>query len=194
MSGVAIENKMRKSIRTRPNSLTNGCLTALRSELDHGKTGNQSEVADVQSGYGIAEMQRCGADQKVFEGNAYAVGCLLALYLPSELSDFECDWMDGHVTTQFFGKGSSALTVSITLGSVYAVSQFYDSYRREARFSLTLHCLYSFEDCSDTLATAFSCDEDAGVENQSHAERSRGLRLLMISLRSAANSASIVGS
>jgi hypothetical protein len=74
-------------------------------------------------------MQRCGANQQIFEGNAYAAGCLLALYFPSELSDFECYWMDCQVTAQFFGKGSSVLTVSIALRSVYAVSQFYDGHR-----------------------------------------------------------------
>ncbi len=100
-----------------------------RSELDHGKTGNQSKVADVQSCDRIAKMQGCGANQQIFEGNAYAASCLLALYFPSELSDFECYWMDRQVTTQFFGKCSSALTVSIALGSVDAVSQFYDGYR-----------------------------------------------------------------
>jgi hypothetical protein len=54
--------------------------------------------------------------------------------------------------------------------------------------------MYPFKDFSDTTATAFCCDEDTGVQNQSHAERLRGLRLFMISLRSAAKSASIVGS
>ena len=37
--------------------------------------------------------------------------------------------MDCQVTAQFFGKGSSVLTVSIALRSVYAVSQFYDGHR-----------------------------------------------------------------
>jgi len=100
-----------------------------RLEFDHGETGNQSKVADVQSCYRKAKMQGRGANQQIFEGDAYAAGCLLALYLPSELSDFECYWMDRQIATQFFGEGSSALTVSIALGSVDAVSQFYDGYR-----------------------------------------------------------------
>jgi hypothetical protein len=37
--------------------------------------------------------------------------------------------MDRHVTTQFLGKSSSAITVNIALGSVDAVSQFYDGHR-----------------------------------------------------------------
>jgi hypothetical protein len=43
-----------------------------RSELDHGKTGNQSKVADIQSCDSVAKMQRCGANQQIFEGDAYA--------------------------------------------------------------------------------------------------------------------------
>ncbi len=106
-----------------------GDLVFNRSELNQGKTGNQSKVANVQSCDGIAKMQRSGANQQVFKGDAYATCCLLAFYPPSELSDFECNWMDRHVTTQFFGKSSSAIPVNIALGSVDAVSQFYDSHR-----------------------------------------------------------------
>ncbi len=43
-----------------------------RLELDYGKTGNQSKVADVQSCDSIAKMQCCSANQQIFEGNAYA--------------------------------------------------------------------------------------------------------------------------
>jgi hypothetical protein len=112
-----------------PDGIFDRGQTVNRSELDHGKSGNQSKVADIQSCDSIAKMQRRGTNQQIFEGNAYAAGCLLALYFPCELCDFECYWMDSQVTTEFFGKGSSALTVSIALGSVYAVSQFYDGYR-----------------------------------------------------------------
>jgi hypothetical protein len=69
-------------------------LRLSRSKLDQRKTGNQSEVADIQSCDGIAKMQRRGTNQQIFEGNAYAASCLLALYFPSELGDFERYWMD----------------------------------------------------------------------------------------------------
>ncbi len=79
--------------------------------------------------------------------------------------------MDRHGTTQLLSKSPPALTVGIGL-----------------------RCLDSLKDCPHTVATSFRCDEDTGVENQSHAERSRGLRLWMISLRSVVKSGSIVGS
>jgi len=100
-----------------------------RSELNHGKTENQSKVADIQSCDGIAKMQCRGANQKIFESNAYAAGCLLALYFPSDSGDFECYGMDRQVATQLFGEGSSAFAAGIALGSVNAVSQFYNSDR-----------------------------------------------------------------
>jgi hypothetical protein len=65
-----------------------------RSGLNHGETRNQSKVADIQSCDAITKMQRRGANQKIFESNTDAAGCLLALYFSSELSDFECDGMD----------------------------------------------------------------------------------------------------
>jgi hypothetical protein len=103
--------------------------SAIRSELNHGKTRNQPEVADIQCRDGIAKLQRRGTNQKIFEGNADAERCLLALDLSSELGDFECYGMDRQVTTQLFGKESSAFTVSIVLGPLDAVSQFDDSHR-----------------------------------------------------------------
>ena len=51
-------------------------------------------MADIQSCDAIAKMQRRSADQKIVEGIAYAAGCLLAFYVPSELRDFECYRMD----------------------------------------------------------------------------------------------------
>src|SRR5271157_3650994 len=108
--------------------LPKGYLKALRSELDHGKTGNQTKVADVQSCDSIAKMHRCGANQQVFKGDAYAAACLLALNSPSELSDLQCYWMDHDVPGQFLSKGASVLTVAIALGPIDAVSQLYDGH------------------------------------------------------------------
>src|SRR6266404_9395996 len=68
------------------------------SNLDHGKAGNQPKVANVESCDRVAEVQRRCADQQVFKCDAYAAGSLFALNLPGELSDFECYWMDEHVT------------------------------------------------------------------------------------------------
>jgi hypothetical protein len=58
----------------------------------------------------------------------------------------------------------------------------------------TVEGLEHAHELAATLTATFWCNEDAGVEDYSHAERSRGLRLLMISLKSAKKSGSIVGS
>ncbi len=85
-------------------------------------------MADIQSCDRIAKIQRRATNQQIFEGDAYAASRLLALYPPSELSDFERYWMDRDVTTQLFSESASALTVGIALGSVDAMSQFYDGH------------------------------------------------------------------
>ncbi len=53
---------------------------------------------------------------------------------------------------------------------------------------------HPLDDGLHTFAPAFSSDEYAGIEDYSHEEISRGLRLLMISSKSAAKSGSSVGS
>jgi hypothetical protein len=57
------------------------------------------------------------------------------------LSDSECYRMDRQVTTHFFGKGSSTLTVSIALGSVDAVSQ------KPQQADSTGLCKYRYSQC-----------------------------------------------
>lgn len=99
-----------------------------RLKLNHGQAGNETKVAQVQGRHRTVKMQRRGANQQIFKGDAYAASCLLALYPPSELSDFECYRMDRYVTTHFLSKSASALTVGIALGSVDAMSQFYDGH------------------------------------------------------------------
>ena len=51
-----------------------------------------------------------------------------------------------------------------------------------------------FRDLSYGLATALASDKDCGIDDQSHAEWSAGLRLRTISRTSAAKSSSITGS
>ena len=53
-----------------------------RLELDHGKTGNFLEIAEVQRRYLVAEMQRCRADQQILERKLDAHRFLLAFDAP----------------------------------------------------------------------------------------------------------------
>ena len=169
-------------------------VAAPRSELDYRKTGNQSKVADVECCDRITRVQSGCTNQQVFECDAYTASSLLALDLTRELGDFEGHWMNDQVSAQFLSKFPSTLAISIALGAVDAMSKFNDGYGRKSRFSFALRCLNALEDFPHTFTASFSCNENAGVENQSHAERSRALRVLMISLRSAAKAGSILGS
>ena len=73
-------------------------------------------------------MQGRCANQQVFECDAYSAGGLFALDLPGELSDFESDWMDDHITAQFLREFSPTLPVSVAFGPVNAMSQFDDGH------------------------------------------------------------------
>jgi hypothetical protein len=42
-------------------------VAGTRSELDHGKTGDSLEIAEVKRRHFVAEMQRCRADEQIFE-------------------------------------------------------------------------------------------------------------------------------
>jgi len=53
-----------------------------RSELDHGKTGDSLEIAEVQRRDFVAEMQRCRADQQILERKLDAHRFLLAFDAP----------------------------------------------------------------------------------------------------------------
>src|SRR5580658_5768069 len=66
-------------------------------------------------------------------------------------------------------------------------------YDRKCGVDFPMRNLHPLEDLPHTFATTLPCKEHAGVEDYSHIETLRGLRLLMISSRSAANSGSRVG-
>src|SRR5438132_2499360 len=119
--------------------------------------------------------------------------CLLALDAASKLRDFHGHWMHHHVTAEFLAKSPPPLAVRIALGAVDAVSQFDDGHDRECGVSFPVRSLHPLEDLPHTVPATLPCDEHAGVEDYSHVETLRGLRLLMISSRSAAKSGSSVG-
>src|SRR5437667_6664462 len=163
-------------------------------DLCYRKAGDSLEVANVQCCDSIAEMQRRRANQQVLEGDAYTACRLFSLDASCKLRDLHGHGVHHHVAAEFFGKGSPPLAVRIALGPVDAVGQFDDSYNREGGVNFPLRSLHPLEDFPHTFLAALSCDKHAGVEDYSHVETLRGLRLLMISSRSAAKSGSSVGS
>jgi hypothetical protein len=71
--------------------------------------------------------------------------------------------------------------------------RLHDAYGRKSDFYLAVLGPRVAQDIFDGLATPLTCDEDAGIEDKSHSEVSRGFRFRMMSSRSAANAASITG-
>src|SRR5208282_169298 len=139
-------------------------------------------------------MQRRRANQQVFESDADTARCLLALDASGKLRDLYRHGMHHHVAPKLVGKGAPSIAVRIAPGSVDAMGQFHDGHNRERGVNFPLCRLHPFQNVPHTFPAALPGNEHAGVENYSHVEMLRGLRLLMISSRSAAKSGSSVGS
>ena len=163
-------------------------------ELHDREAVDHLEVSNVECDHVVAYVQCRRTDQQVFEGDVDTTSCLFALEAASKLRDFYGHWMHHHVTAEFFAKGPPPLAVSIAFGPVDAVGQFDDGHNRERGVNFPVRSLHSLEDLPHTFPATFPSDEYAGVEDYSDVETLRGLRLLMISSRSAAKSGSIVGS
>ena len=72
--------------------------------------------------------------------------------------------------------------------------RFFLDDRGECCFGFAVYGLYALENLPHAFPVPFACDQNTGIEDQSHSAKSRGLRFRMISSRSAANSGSILGS
>lgn len=151
-------------------------------------------MADIQRDNTKAKMQSRSADQQVLERNAYTTGGLLSFNPTGKLCDVHCNWMNHHIAAKLRCKRTPTLTVHIISGAVDSVGEFYNRYHRKSGLDFSVCSLNTSEDLTQALSSPLARNKDAGVENQSHGEMLRGLRLLMISSRSAAKSASSVGS
>ena len=101
--------------------------------------------------------------------------------------------MDGNVAAQAVDEGEPPLLLGVRLRPVCAVHQLGDGHDGQTDLDLAVRGLYLFEDLADGVAPAFGGDDDAGVEDQSHAGGFHGLRLATISSMSAAKSGSRTG-
>src|ERR1700689_4374027 len=102
--------------------------------------------------------------------------------------------MHDDVLEETLGEDAPTLPVGIVPGPVNAMRQLDRTHRRERDVDLAVRSTNPAQDVLDGLSTAFARDQDAGIEDQPHADVSRGFRFRMISSMSAANSASMTGS
>jgi len=148
----------------------------------------------VDCGHVKAQMQGGCSDHEVREVDGDAAGGLLALDSSGKLSDEQRERMHDHVPGQFFDEFCAPHTIGIGFGPVDAVRQFDDADDRKRTFRIAAGDANTLDDLFDGLLAPFARDQYGGIEDQSYAEVSRGLRLATISSRSAANPASIAGS
>jgi len=164
------------------------------SERDNLQAGDKAEVFRIQSGDIEAQVQSSRSDDQILDGDRNPDCGLLALDAAGKLGNGERDGMHYEIAEDLIAKKATAFAVGNGSGPVDAMRQFHCADSGQGHIELSMDCSCLTKDVSDRFAASFAGDEDTRVEDQSHAEVSRGLRLRMISSMSAANSASITGS
>ena len=137
-----------------------------RNDLE---AGDKLEVLHVERGQVEAEMQGRGPDGKVFEGDDYALRRLLAFDAAHHAGDFQRNRMHGNVAAQPVDEGQPSLLDRIVFCPIRAVHEFRDGHDREADVDLAVCGLYLLQDLEDGVASTLGGDNDARVEDQSHA-------------------------
>src|SRR5216684_3596807 len=101
--------------------------------------------------------------------------------------------MHRHVARQSLDEFQSWLLLRLGFRAIGTMHQLGDSHDRHADFDLALSGLHLFQDFPNGMASAFGSDNNAGVEDYSHAGGFHGLRWLRISSTSSAKSGSRIG-
>lgn len=74
--------------------------------------------------------------------------------------------MHDQIVEGFLGEDAPLFAVGVGSGPVDAMRQFHDANRRECDIDLAMYRPRMVEDVFDGTATPFTCDEDAGIEDQ----------------------------
>jgi hypothetical protein len=125
---------------------------------------------------------------------AISLSTLLAMNASGETGNLKGQRIHSDGQKNLFDKRLSTLSIRIGLGAVNPMDQFGCGSSRQSCRLRSTNRLYSLKNLRDTFSPAFAGNQDTGVKNYSHAGGVHGLRLAMISSRSAAKSGSIRGS
>jgi hypothetical protein len=93
-------------------------LKVNRSELNHGKTGDSLEIAQVQRRDFVAEVQRRRTNQQILKCKLDAHRFLLALYAPCETRDFNRYRMNRDVARQPLDEFQPSLLLRLRFGAI----------------------------------------------------------------------------
>ena len=132
-----------------------------RSELDHGKTGNSLEIAEVQRRNFVAEMQSRRTNQQILKCKLDAYRFLLALYASCEPRDVNRHRMHWYVARKPLDEFQSTLLLRFGFAAISSMHQFGDGHNRHADFDLALNRLYLFQNFPNGMASALGSDNDA---------------------------------
>src|SRR5258708_20144811 len=138
-------------------------------------------------------MQGCRADQQILERELDVYPFLLPLDAPSQPRDGERHGMHWYVARQAVDELQPSLLLRLCFRAIGSMHQLGDGHDRHADFDLALSGLHLFQDFPNGMASAFGSNNNAGVEDYSHAGGFHGLRWLTISSTSSAKSGSRTG-
>ena len=131
-----------------------------RSELNHGKTRDSLEIAEVQRHDFVAEMQCRRADQQILERKLDTNRFLLAFDAPGQPRDVERHRMYRDVARKPLDELQPSLLLRLGLRAIGSMHQLGNSHHGDADFDLTLNCLHLFKDFPNGMASAFGSDND----------------------------------
>ena len=138
----------------------------LPSEHDHIEAGDGLKVTQVDRGHIEADMQGCSPNQQVLEGESVSLGRLLALDAPGKLGDLQSQRMHDQVVEDALHEDAPPDAVGVCSGSVDAVCQFHGADGRQRDIDLSMRLPRTAQDVFDALTAPFTCDQDAGIEDQ----------------------------
>ena len=149
-------------------------------ELHDRQAGDALEVAQIARCHTVAEFQGCDPDQHIGKREAHAFGLVLAVDLADAKGNRHSDRINGQGREQFLNKLLTFLFSLRCVDASRAVRQFEESNNLQGDFRLSGCAGDSREHLSCILPLALGFDQDAGIEDQSHAGGSSGSRWLSI--------------
>ena len=151
------------------------------------------KMANIGGGYAVVQFQSGYADQQIRERKTNTFCLILAVDLSGAKRHGHRNRMDGYGQEQFLNKLLSLRSSRRRVGAGRAMGQFQQRDDRDRNIRLTHAVRDGREHLPRILALTLGRDQNAGVEDQSHAGGSSGSRWLSTAAwTSLAKSASMV--
>ncbi len=96
---------------------------------------NHAKVAYVRGEHRVPKEERCRPDHKINRWNCLSKRSLFAAQAAREMRDLDCVWVHWHVQQELFDEVSTGINEHWILGSINAMGEFRQHYRRGVKFN-----------------------------------------------------------